>query len=231
MPRRERPRETSRSEHWIRVAVNERTQETNGRISELFGWEDRIQWLSPLAEDDYAEYFDDAFLERLGVADLAVPLKSFWPRRGPSWDALAKTRDGKVILVEAKAHIEESVDYRSRASGDSLLRICAALDQAKNAFAAATDASWISPFYQYANRLAHLYYLRRLNGIEAYLAFIYFANAPDVPRPATVEEWRGAERVIKKSLGLSGQHPFAQCVGAVIWDLAESADKPALIAR
>jgi hypothetical protein len=219
MPRRERPLQTTRSEHWTRLAVNERAEALNGRIAGLFGWEDRIEWFSPVVSDSYAEYRDEAFLERLGISDPAIPLRAFWPQRGPSWDALGKTDSGRIILIEAKAYVEEAVDYRSRALGNSLERIHAALTQAKGAFAATPDASWTMPFYQYANRLAHLYYLRRLNGFEAYLVFLYFANAPDVPVPATIEEWRGAERVIKKSLGLSMNHPFSNCIGTLIWDV------------
>jgi hypothetical protein len=41
-----------------------------------------------------------------------------------------------MILVEAKAYIEEGVDYRSRAEGDSECRIRAALSSAKEAFGA-----------------------------------------------------------------------------------------------
>lgn len=221
MPRRERPLQTTRREHWTRVAINERAAQLNHRISQLFGWNDRINWLSPLKSDGYAEYFDDAFLKRLGISNPAVPLKAFWPAGRPRWDALARTDSGRIILVESKAYVEEAVDYRSRASANSLERIRGALAEAKVAFIAAADAAWIEPFYQYANRLAHLYYLRRLNGFSAYLLFLYFANAPDVLNPTNIEEWRGAERLIKKSLGLSSQHPFSHCVKTLIWDVAD----------
>jgi len=42
-----------------------------------------IQWLSPLPDDDFAEYSDDAFLECLAVALSERPLSEFWSRRGP----------------------------------------------------------------------------------------------------------------------------------------------------
>jgi len=80
-------------------------------------------------------------------------------------------------LVEAKAHIDEAVDFGSRAKTDSLKQICRALTCAKKAFGVIGDAPWDSPFYQYANRLAHLYFLRQLNGLDAYLLFLYFADA------------------------------------------------------
>src|SRR5688500_1099102 len=125
MPRRARPAETTRSEHWLRVAVNDRTVRLNALILETFGWssDEQIEWLSPTREDDFAEYYDQAFLNRLGLARLEKPLDEFWPVGGPRWDGLARTKSGKVLLVEAKAHIEEMVDFRSKASPDSLARI------------------------------------------------------------------------------------------------------------
>ena len=165
MPRRLRPLETSRSEHWLRVMVNEYPNVLNTAISEAFGWGSVvIDWRSPLEEDDYAEYYDEAFLERLGVDELTMPLDEFWPKSGPRWDGLARTAEGKLILVEAKAHIDEAVDYRSKASLEELRRIKYRLEEAKSAFHATKDACWHTPLYQMANRLAPLYYLAGING-------------------------------------------------------------------
>ena len=163
MSRRERLSVAERSEHWMRVAAHEHAGAFNSLVSGLFRWSgaDRIEWLSPIASDDYAEYFDQDFLNRLGVLDLKVPLNELWPSGGPRWDGLAKTDSGKIILVEAKAYIEEAVDYRSKAGTASLHKIKASLQSAKVAFDAAEDAPWDAPFYQYANRLAHLYFLRQ----------------------------------------------------------------------
>lgn len=38
------------------------------------------------------------------------------------------------------------------------------------------DTANRNKLYQYANRLAHLYFLRHLNGVEAYLLLLYFAD-------------------------------------------------------
>lgn len=231
MPRRTRPAETERSEHWLRVAVNDVPNRFNAEIIRALRWkgDEVIEWLSPTTADEFAEYYDEAFLERLGLADLRVPLRSFWPAGGPRWDGLARTTDGKVILVEAKAYVEEAVDYRTRASSsESRDQIARALTEAKLAFAANPDSAWDCPFYQYANRLAHLYFLVEKNNVDAYLLFLYFADAPDL-RPAdrcTVEAWHGAIRLTKKSLGL-GEHPYRRRVADIILR-ADSllADKP-----
>ena len=216
MPRRVRPSETSRSEHWIRVAVEYPTH-LNRCIRDAFEWraDDYIEWVSPIKSDGYAEYYDQAFLARLGLDTLAVPLTEFWPVGGPRWDALAKAGDGKVILVEAKAYIEEAVDGGSRATPGSAAKIAAALAQTKAAFGSVSAGSWEHPFYQYANRLAHLYFLRELNGVDAYLVFLNFADAPDVPEPCSKLEWKGADRLIRKCLGITN-HPYQVNIATIV---------------
>ena len=148
-----------------------------------------------------------------------MPLSKFWPKSGPRWDALARTRSGRVLLVEAKAYVEEGVDYRCRAEGASLRLIRKSLAAAKAGFRASADASWETPFYQYANRLAHLYYLNALNQQRAHLLFLYFADAPDVPEPCSVAQWEGADRLVRKCLGLPKEHPFSKNVGTLIWSV------------
>ncbi|MGY4618572.1 hypothetical protein ACVWZ4_003799 [Bradyrhizobium sp. USDA 4472] len=211
MPRRERPIETKRSEHWLRVAVNDRTSQTNEMVKGLFGWpiSEGIEWRSPVKSDDYAEYYDSEFLARLGIDNLGVSLNQFWPNSGPRWDGLATTDSGKIILVEAKAYVGEMISH-ARASPKSLRKIRAAIEKTKDAFGASADCGWESPFYQYANRLAHLYFLRELNSVDAYLLFVYFADAPDVPAAegCSIDQWMGATRLVEKALGL-GSHPYS----------------------
>lgn len=222
MPRRERPPNTSRSEHWLRMAANDASAFTNERIRCAFGWCDResIEWLSPIRSDQYAEYYDGEFLKRLGIKELAIPLHSFWPRSGPRWDGLARTSSRKFLLVEAKAYIEEGVDFGSKAGNDSRRKIAKALKQSKQAYGASAEANWELPFYQYANRLAHLHFLVSKNEIDAYLVFLYFANAPDVPSPCSSEQWEGARRLTEKCLGL-GSHVYRDRIATVVIDVPE----------
>lgn len=222
MPRRERPQITTRSEHWMRVAANEKSGTLNDLIIRAFKWNEgeTITWLSPIESDHFAEYYDQDFLDRLGVTNLKVPLNRFWPRSGPRWDGLARTHSGKLILVEAKAYIEEAVDFCSKAGLKAMTQISVALQKAKQAFGASPDAPWEAPYYQYANRLAHLCFLHCENELDVYLVFLYFADAPDVPYPCSVSEWHGAERLLKKSLGL-GPHPFRDRVATIIWSVPQ----------
>jgi len=229
MPKRRRPAAAKRSERWLRVAVNEAPERLNERVASTFRWDKshQIRWLSPLANDQFAEYYDQSFLDRLGLSELRVPLGNFWPASGPRWDGLGKTESGKVILVEAKAHIDEVVDFRSKASPESLKQINRSLAQAKAGFAANVDAPWEAPFYQYANRLAHLYFLAELNQVDAYLLFLSFADAPDVPEPCTVQQWEGANRLSKRCLGL-GTNRLTNRIGHLVWRVPDMLSNKAL---
>ena len=172
-------------------------------------------------EDGYAEYYDETFLDRLQIGELQVPLGSFWPRGGPRWDGLARSSTGKLLLVEAKAYVEEGVTFSSKASDASMQQIVSALEEAKRAFQARADAPWATPFYQYANRLAHLHFLRGLNDRDAYLLFLNFADAPDVPRPATTEEFAGASRTCQCALGLGQTHPYSKFIKTINWSVPQ----------
>jgi len=57
-------------------------------------------------------------------------------------------------------------------------------------------------FDQYANRLAHHYFLRKLNGVQAALVFLYFTNATEMQGPTSELEWKGAVRLIHSVLGI-----------------------------
>lgn len=203
MPRRPRPPETSRSEHWLRVLVNTQPGLFQHRFAEATGIEEPIEWLSPLKQDEYAEYYDTAFLERIGLTTLAASLKEFWPRSGPRWDGLARTASGHIILVEAKAHMEEVISDCG-AGESSLKKISQRFEELKIALKipeSRRGVSWLSPYYQFCNRVAHLHFLRS-QGVDAHLVFLHFADAPDVPLPVSVETWFRFSRHIRKATAL-----------------------------
>jgi len=145
---------------WIQRAVNEQWPSLNQPIAERFADDASIKWLSPIATDGYAEYRDAAFLSRIGQASLAN-LGDYWLVRGPQWDALATTSRGDILLVEAKAHYAEMCSPGTAASAASRLMINKTLTGlAQHLGASPKRASWSDHFYQLANRLAHLQFLR-----------------------------------------------------------------------
>jgi hypothetical protein len=195
------------------------------QIRNVFNLKDseEIEWVSPRKDDDYAEYRDSAFLKQLGITLNKTRLREFWPRLGPQWDALGRTSSGKVFLVEAKAHVEEVLSPPTQAAGESLEKIQSALAATKEYMHSKSKADWSSYYYQYTNRLAHLYLLRVLNNIPAFLIFIYFLNDKAMGGPSTEEEWKAAITRTHKYLGI-GRNKFDKYVGDVFIDVNELRD-------
>lgn len=163
----------------------------------------KLQWVSPIRSNSMAEYRDVGFLERIGVADkVTVPLSTFWPSRGPQWDGLGITDTEEVILVEAKANLKELKSPGSKAGEQSLVLIKQTLDEVKEGLGIGAQFDWTKTYYQYANRVAHLYYLCELNRIKAFLINVYFIGDHSVKGPSSVKEWQVAIGQTKKMLGL-----------------------------
>jgi hypothetical protein len=219
------------SQRWLQIAVNRAPETLNAPLRQAMslGTDDAIDWRSPREDDGFLEYRDGTFLDRLGCDPLSRrTLKAFWPARGPMWDGLARTSRGDLLLVEAKAHIPEIISGGTRASEESKAKIDAALRQTQKALAPKADAvDWSKTFYQYANRLAHLYLLRELNEVPAHLVYVYFLNAKDMNGPSERAEWIGAIKVVEGYLGL-GRHRLSRYIHKVFVDVA---DLPAVAPR
>lgn len=192
------------SKKWIQILVNKRPELLGKEVKTSLGLDpdESICWCSPLEEDGYAEYRDQAFLDRLSIRLEKVPLDAFWPRRGPQWDALGKSDGNKVFLVEAKSHISELMSSLKAGDASSLSKISKSLEKTKEYLNSSVGSNWSSPFYQYTNRLAHLYLLRVLNNIPAYLVFVYFINDVEMDGPRTLDEWEGAIKLLHSYLGI-----------------------------
>jgi hypothetical protein len=74
---------------------------------------------------------------------------------------------------------------------------------------AAKNAEWTSRFYQYGNRLAHLYWLKEKNGIPSYLINIYFYNDIAQKGPNEIAEWKGAIALLHTYFGI-GKHKLSK---------------------
>ena len=198
----------------IQLLVNSNTDKLNKKIHDSFHKLDgeEIEWLSPLTEDNYAEYsgadFIDAVIRSTKTRQL-IQLDKFWPKRGPQWDALAVTNHGDIILVEAKANLPELVSRPSRASSTSKDRIMKSLECTKRSLDPNNEVDWSATYFQYANRIAHLWFLheRKKDHPEigdAYLLNIYFLNDPTVKKSPKIEsEWVSQINIAKAFLGLT----------------------------
>ena len=165
-----------------------------------------LVWISPLHEDNWAEYRDVQWLTKIGQVHLSPILKKFWPSHGPQWDALAKDEAGRVFLFESKAHSNE-MSSTCKAGITSKRLITNSLDHAKSQIGAKADADWLCGYYQYANRLAHLYMLRE-HGIDAWMVFLYFFGDTDMQGPESEVEWRPHIEMAHRHLGLSFHIPY-----------------------
>jgi hypothetical protein len=161
------------SQKWLQCAINADRSVLDSLLLPKLRNVKTITWCSPLKNDQYAEYRDAAFLQKIGREDLTHELEEFWPPRGPQWDGLAQCDNGSVILVEAKAHIGELFSTCLAQAPESLKKIHAALDETAEYLRVKRLAPWTHFFYQLANRIAHVYFLRN-NGVDAYLVLIIF---------------------------------------------------------
>jgi len=208
------------SEKWIQKLVNEKPELLSSRIAEELKLpeSERIRWLSPLKNDEYAEYSDWESLNLLGVSLKKRPLADFWPENGPQWDALGKSNSEKLFLIEAKSHIGE-LSSSTRAENNSLQKICRSLEETKSSLGSNAKVDWSRGFYQYANRLAHLYLLRQ-NDLPAYLVFVYFLNDSEMAGPATIDQWKGAIELLHTYLGIT-RHKLQKYTADVFIDVTQ----------
>jgi hypothetical protein len=219
------------SQRWLQLAVNRAPEIINTplRVSAGLPQATPIEWVSPLASENFVEYSEERTFDRLGVRLAKRPLNDFWPTGGPRWDGLARTATGDVFLVEAKAHIGEMVSGRSRASQPALEKITESLRAVQREIAPGADeVDWAGTFYQYANRLAHLHLLRVQNEVPAHLVFVYFLNAVDVNGPSERAEYEGATKVIEHYLGIRNSR-LSRYVHKLFIDVRDLSDHEKLV--
>jgi len=207
------------SQKWIQKLVNEKPELLNLQIRRnlKFSEDENIQWLSPLKSDRYAEYRDQAFINLLDVELKQTPLAQFWPKGGPQWDALGKSSSKKLFLVEAKSHISELISTLKARNPNSERRITESLKETRDHLGSDTDFDWSRGFYQYANRLAYLYLLRK-NQLPAYLVFVYFVNDLEMRGPTTIHEWKGAIELLHSYLGVR-KHQLQKFITEIFIDV------------
>jgi hypothetical protein len=217
--------------HKLNRAVEEKT---GGRVSDWldsgFGGKEK-----PDKEWKGVDFVDSA-------PDVKSAWVKFWPQTGnvPNWDAVGRLESNsgvEYLLVEAKAHAEElrsSCLAKKEARLGEISNALKAtkeggLEKIKDALKATIKANgftadvedWLSPYYQYANRLAHLHFLVE-HGIPARLVFIYFygdnwgakklsnGKPPNCPKQA--QQWDAYLKDVHERLGMNGHSKLEQRV-------------------
>lgn len=213
MPRIAQKPARAGSQKWLQLLV-----ERDPSVLDPAGWQG-LDWISPRASDDYAEYQDAAFLDALRLGQLKTGLSGFWPNRGPVWDGLARSGDA-VFLVEAKSHVPEFLSSPCAASSPvSRTMIGKALDRTRQALVADDRADWSRSFFQYANRLAHLWWLTE-QGVDAHLLLVSFIGDHAQSGPADPETWQAAFRCADYAMGLPTKHALSRRIHHVHPDVS-----------
>jgi len=213
------PNGTKGSLFWIQVLINEYPKVLYKAVVEQTHIHDHhIHWLSPLKVDQFAEYRDDSFIETLGLGQFKEQLKEFWPRNGPQWDALGRCSEkGPYFLVEAKANAPEILSSSKAKSEKSIELIRRRLSETAQAFGCTPNEHWTKSYYQYANRLAQLHFLRSICCVDAYLLLIYFVD-DTTHIPTSQPEWVKALELQKHLMNLDS-HRMMKRVAEVFIDV------------
>ncbi|MFQ5401456.1 MAG: hypothetical protein ACE5E7_17895 [Anaerolineae bacterium] len=162
-----------------------------------------VEWLDFSFSPESAPLRDDrefVGLEFITYVPAQEKWKLFWPQTGSAqnWDAVGKICFGDTaewLLVEAKGHLGEVKSRCGAKSPRSKQIIHTALKKASSEFGNNSQPveNWLAPYYQYANRLAVLYFLMKecKPDIPAHLLFIYFygENRDGLGCPQNKEGW------------------------------------------
>jgi hypothetical protein len=113
-----------------------------------------------------------------------------------------------VILLEGKSYPGELYGNGCQASRGSRTAIEAALASTQAWLKITPNPElWCGPLYQTANRLAHLYWLNEVAGVDAWLVHLLFSGDPR--SPTTPQEWHTAVAAANEELGIVADIPRA----------------------
>ena len=188
------------------IYVNRRPTELEAIIRESADGLDNaeITWHAPMEASRFREPRDAEFLQLAGLEHLRDSLAGFWPKGGPVWDGLASVQSNKgagVILLEGKSYPDEMKSACRASSQNSRARIEAAITETRHKLKSSGSVEpWLNEYYQLANRLAHLVWLRD-QGVSAWLVLACFAD--DKHHVATTStDWESAIANAGDSLGV-----------------------------
>lgn len=182
-----------------------------------------IEWVSP--DPRTGKELKDSAWREIGLREPSPQAVGWWPRSGPTWDAVARitSPDGTVgaIFAEAKGRVAE---LRSNGcqSTDAVNRrmITDALYDVQNTLGVVRDPTWLGPPYQPANRLAWLWFARehpahRQDPLPVWLLSVYFCGVlyegvRPVIGPADEAAWRPEIDRLHAEMGLPpAPHPLS----------------------
>ena len=187
--------------------------ELHRRIEQTVGGR-MIDWV----DFKFAQDKQDAEWKGVDFLPDYLPVKrgwaNFWPQTGnvQNWDAVGwidMKSHAELLLVEAKGNVEELNSTCGAQEHGGLPLIRSSLDATKAAMGIAPEANWLSPHYQYCNRLAALHFLT-ISNIPCRLLFIYFCEdaTPHRTCPKNESEWSVSLKCMYEHLGLEGKSEY-----------------------
>lgn len=186
----------------VQIYVNRHKPRLDQAIRDALPRVGELDWRAPLEKEGFREPQDSAFLRAIDRQALKERLRDFWPRGGPVWDGLAITASGGVVLVEGKSYPGEFRSAMEAKDPDSRAKILKSLAWTYKRLGLGGDATeWATRYYQSANRLAHLIWLREA-GVHAWLVNLLFVDDTTQAEKATSrEQWERELPRIKAELG------------------------------
>jgi len=198
--------------------INERPEQFESYFAEwpslqLFRSEKPLCWLVP--KRPLCRKVRDGLWKLAELPGDSPQAAGWWPRRGPVWDGVAVVAGGRgVLLVEAKSHLSELKSSGTMAEGERLELIEESLRTLKKRFGVPVDSPWTKRYYQMANRLAYLWFMRD-QGIDAWLLSVYFTGDYFEPAgnrvcPKDAAGWKHAINDAYDALELPSSHPLSE---------------------
>lgn len=191
----------------------------SGEVAMSLGRGIQLEWFDyPRAENREshfdAEYTALNFVRCIGLDPLIENQKysEYWPMTGTlqSWDLVGRTNDGRIVTVEAKAHLQE-LKSDCKAKGKGLEIIEASLMKVRSDLGIEQSGVWTREYYQMANRVFTCWYLNKIRGIPTIHVNLYFVGdqRPDsYVCPRAIRDWKDAVSDAHEYLGLSDEQPF-----------------------
>lgn len=180
------------SKFWIQTLVNIDDGEILSKeIQKVDSSIRNVTWLSPLKKDNYKELKIKEIIEKCSISSIKHMHTdlSFWPDKGPWWDAVGiASESNTIILVEAKAHIDETMTKCLAKDLGSITLIKKSMKAAYDDLNYNLEQSivnnhiyndniWFNKYYQLGNRLTFMVQLRKL-GFDVKLILLNIIDDP-----------------------------------------------------
>lgn len=155
-----------------------------------------INWLSPLLKDNYKE------LKTYEIPGISKEQLDFWPDKGPLWDGVGIDENGTIILVEAKANINETCTKCSASSPKSINQIKTSMKSVHNKISSSPyhEDIWFNKYYQMGNRITFLVKLKE-KGFNVKLVLLNIVDDPTYIKTSEIQWNKHYEDVFTELLG------------------------------